>query len=102
MNIVPLQPIAAQQFNATLGAQACVIAIYQKSTGLFMDLTANNVVIFTGVICRNADLLVRYAYLGFTGDLSFNDLQGSSDPDYTALGSRFQLVYLTPDDVTAI
>jgi hypothetical protein len=100
MNIVPLQPLAAQTFNATLGGQSCLIVVYQKSTGLLMDLTADNVVIFTGIICRDRDRLVRYAYLGFIGDLAFLDMQGTDDPDYTALGSRFQLAYLAPSELT--
>jgi hypothetical protein len=37
---------------------------------------------------------VRESYLGFNGDLSFMDLDGLLDPDYTGLGERFQLIYM--------
>lgn len=45
------------------------------------------------------NLIVRSAYLGFIGDLAFIDTQGTSDPIYAGLGTRFQLVYLFPVDV---
>lgn len=99
MNLVPLQPLPSQFFNVTLAGQACTIAVYQKSTGLYLDLTVANVVRMTGVLCRDRVRLVRQAYLGFVGDLAFIDTQGAQDPDYTGLGARFQLVYLTPADL---
>jgi hypothetical protein len=42
---------------------------------------------------------VRSAYLGFVGDLMFQDLQGTDAPTYDGLGSRFQLVYLDATEV---
>ncbi len=47
-----------------------------------------------GVLCRNLVYLVREAYLGFTGDLTFMDTEGGDDPYYTGLGSRWLLVYI--------
>lgn len=99
MNVIPLQPLPSQFLNVTLAGQACRIAVYQKGTSLYLDLTVANVVRMTCVICRNRVRLVRQAYLSFVGDLAFVDTQGVLDPDYTGLGSRFQLVYLTPDDI---
>lgn len=98
MIAIPLRPLASQFFDVTLGGQACTVAVYQKSTGLYLDLTVANVVRMTGVLCRNRVRLVRQAYLGFVGDLAFIDTQGAQDPDYAGLGARFQLVYLTPAD----
>lgn len=99
MKFIPLQPLASQFLNVTLDGQACRIAVYQKSTGLFLDLTVANVVRMTCVVCRDRVRLVRQAYLGFVGDLAFIDTQGAQDPDYTGLGSRYQLAYLAPDDL---
>ncbi|MFK2876885.1 hypothetical protein ISP25_07385 [Rhodanobacter hydrolyticus] len=83
-----------------LGGQVCQISLYQKSTGLFMDLTVNNVVLMTCVVCLNRTLMVRLSYLGFIGDLVFVDTQGADAPSYTGLGSRWLLFYLAPSDVT--
>jgi hypothetical protein len=42
---------------------------------------------------------VRDLYLGFSGDLFFADTQGTNDPYYTDLGTRYLLVYVTPGEV---
>lgn len=99
MMLIPILPIPAQVFNVTLGSQVCQISIYQKSTGLFLDLSVNSNVVITCQLGLNRVLLVRQTYLGFIGDLSFIDTQGLDDPTYLGLGARFILVYLTPGDV---
>ncbi len=53
-------------------------------------------------ICENGNRLVRDAYLGFSGDLAVVDTQGASDPVYTGLGTRYQMVYLAPADLAAL
>jgi len=99
MIVVPLQAVASQQINVNLGGQPCAISVYQKSTGLFLDLSVNGSPIVTGRICQNQNLLVRDAYLGFVGDLAFGDVIGTSDPDYTGIGVRFYLFYISPGDL---
>ena len=101
MLTIPLIAKPSQSVSIALGGQSCRLSIYQKSTGLFCDLYINDVLIIGGVICLNKNRIVRSVYLGFIGDLSFFDLQGSSDPDYTGLGSRFVLLYLEAADLKA-
>ena len=62
---------------------------------MFIDLFLNNVLIIGGVLCLDRTYIVRDSYLGFSGDLFFADTQGTSDPYYTDLGTRYLLVYLT-------
>jgi hypothetical protein len=76
-----------------LGGQQCRIKVYQRRSGLFLDLYVNDSPIITGVIARDRVAIVRDAYLGFFGDLAFIDTQGTSDPTYSGLGSRFLLVW---------
>ena len=102
MLYVPLQPVPNQQVSVTLNNQACQINVYQKFYGLFLDLYVSNSLIISGVLCQNLNRIVRSAYLGFSGDLGFWDQQGTSDPVYTGLGGRFQLVYLSPTDLANI
>lgn len=102
MLIVPLQPTPSQTLTVFLGAQNCRVNVYQKAFGLYFDLTVPTLQatpLVAGIICRNANRLVRYAYLKFVGDFEFFDQQGKSDPDYTGLGGRFQLVYLEAADL---
>lgn len=94
-----LQPTPSQAFTATLSGQRCYVEIYQKSTGLFLDLTVNGYPVLSGQLCLANVLLVRLAYLGFVGDLVFVDTLGTQDPTYDGLGSRYALVYLSPSEV---
>lgn len=96
MQVIPLTAVASQSFTVQLNGQNCEINIYQKSTGLYFDLTVNGESIVNTMICLNAVGLVREVYLGFIGQLVFIDTQGSDDPYYTGLGSRYVLTYWLP------
>ena len=93
--IVPIQPVPNQTTQVVLTGQSCQINIYQSPAALFMDLYVNDEPIKTGAICQDRNRIVRRLYLGFVGDFTFIDTQGTSDPFYTELGSRFLLIYLT-------
>lgn len=99
MLLVPLSATPSQTVNVILANQACTINVYQKFYGLFCDVFVNNAPIITGVLCLNQAYIVRSLYLGFTGDLAFFDTQGTSDPTYTGVGSRFVLLYLETSDL---
>jgi hypothetical protein len=98
MLVIPLRPIPSQIVFVDLSNQPTQIKVYQKMFGLFIDVSVNNRLVIGGVIARNLVKIVRSTYLGFSGDLFFNDEQGTSDPTYTGLGSRFSLMYLEPSD----
>jgi hypothetical protein len=97
--IIPLNPLPSQTMIITLAQQACTINVYTKFYGIFCDLFVNNSPIIQGVLCLNANYIVRSLYLGFIGDLGFFDTQGTSDPSYQELGSRFRFLYLEQSDL---
>lgn len=99
MLVVPLRPIPNQALQVQLGGQACNLAVYQTVLGLFMDVSVGSTLIIAGVLCENLNRIVRSEYLGFLGDFAFADTQGTSDPEYAGLGSRWQLLYLDEDDL---
>jgi hypothetical protein len=99
MQTIPLKQVPNQTIRTTLGGQSCQINIYTLSTGLYLDLLVNGAAILTGAICEDRNLIVREAYLGFVGDLAFMDTQGTEDPQYTGLGERWVLLYLSPADL---
>jgi hypothetical protein len=101
MQTVPLQAVPNQAVTIVLNNQNCQISVYQKLYGLFLDLYVDNLPLVTGVLCENLHLCIISSYLGFIGDLAFSDSQGTSDPVYTGLGTRFNLIYLAPSDFTA-
>lgn len=98
--VIPLVATPSQVVNVALGGQSCTIKVYQLATGLFVDVYVNGAAVIVGVIARNMTRIVRNAYLGFVGDLTFYDTQGVADPDYTGLGGRFEFVYLEAGEVT--
>lgn len=99
MMIVPLNTVPAQSFNVILSAQACTLRIAQRTTGLFMDVLVNNVLVVGGVLCLDRTRIVRDDYLGFSGDLFFADTQGTSEPYYSGLGSQYLLIYAAPGEI---
>ena len=102
MQTVPLQPVPSQSTKVVLGGQNCQILIYQKPQGCFVDINADGVDIVVGIIGRDAVPLVCREYTGFIGNLLFIDTQGSDDPSYDGLGSRWSLVYLTAEEYALI
>ena len=102
MQSVPLTSNPSQTLTTTLNGQICQINIYQKAYGLFCDLYVSGNLIIAGVIAENINRIVRSVYLGFQGDLFFYDTQGKDNPYYTGLGTRWELIYITPDELAAL
>lgn len=100
--IIPITANPSQTLTTNLAGQLCQINIYQKFYGLFVDLYVNNTLVIGGVIAQNLNRIVRSTYLGFMGDLAFNDTQGTDDPNYTGLGTRWQLIYATPANLATM
>ena len=94
MQSIPLQAVPSQVVSVVLAKQNCQIHIFQKSTGLYVDLTINDKRLVSTRLARNGVPLVRHKYLGMAGDLMFIDMQGSADPEYSGLDQRYKLVYV--------
>ena len=99
MQIIPIIDTPSQQVKVQLAGQNCYLNIYQNSYGLFIDVYIGGTLIIGGVICQNLNRIVRDIYLGFVGDLAFNDTQGTADPSSPGLGTRYQLMYLQVADL---
>lgn len=95
MITVSLEAVKEQTVNVALNQQQCSIRLVQRESAMYMDLSVNNVPLIQGVPCLYANKMVRYSYLGFSGDLVFLDTQGTSDPEYSNLGGRYKLFYMT-------
>lgn len=99
--IIPLQPVPNQELTTTLGNQQTQLNVYQGRYGLYMDVLLNNELLVGGVLCENLNRIIRNTYFGYSGDFSFLDTQGESDPTYAGFGdgARYQLFYLTESDL---
>jgi hypothetical protein len=96
---IPILSVGSQELTVSLSNQAVQLKIYQRITGLYIDVYVNNTLIIGGIICHDRNLIIRDSYLGFVGDLTFIDTQGTDDPYYTELGTRYILIYLEAADL---
>lgn len=103
MQEITLSASKSQQFSVTLDSVSCTIKVHQRTSGLYLDLWVGSTAVCLGVLCLNANKIVRYDYLrsatGFSGDLFFIDTQGSDAPEYSELGTRYLLYYVTNDEL---
>ena len=90
---VPLSPEPSQQFQVSLNGQNCTIGVYQKDNSVFVDLWVDDEPIFLGIIALDRVGLKLSDYMGFEGQLWFEDQNGTENPVYTGFGTRFLLYY---------
>jgi hypothetical protein len=98
MKIIPLGAVPSQTMSVVLGGQNCQLALYQKSTGVFMDVRMSGAGVALAVLVRDRNRIVRLDDGTFIGDLLMYDTQGVSDPDYNGFGTRYKLAYIEPSD----
>lgn len=106
MNNIPLQAIPSQNILTTLDSGMLVeLKLYTRRYGMFLDVYVNTKLEIGAVICQNLNRIIRSEYLNkavdFEGDFIFKDTQGTLDPVYTGLGTRFLLLYLTEEELAA-
>lgn len=115
MQLVPLTAVPSQSVQAVLDGQSVSLSVYQLGfppvAELYCDLASDGTPIINCRKCRAFSgstteaapfMLLDASYWGFQGDFLFLDTQGDEDPQYSGLGSRWQLVYYTPDDLAAL
>lgn len=90
---IPLSAVPSQSLTVQLGDQSCRITVRQRRTGVFVDLRVRDVPIALGVKAIDRTYLVRSRADQFIGDLFFVDTQGGDDPQFSGLGTRWQLAW---------
>jgi hypothetical protein len=98
---LPIQPLPAQTFQATLGGQNCQITLQQRSTGLFASLWIDNNPIILSRYCNDRVNLVRQSYLGFDGYLYFIDTAPGSTGETQPItsGANAAMLWTADSDV---
>lgn len=94
---IPLSALASQTLNIILNQVVYRLDVYQRSTGLYMNVWISDTLTVAGAICQNLNPVMHADYLGIGGDFIFVDTQGSDDPTYDGLGSRYILTFKTTD-----
>ena len=90
---IPLNAEPYQQVKVPLSGVTITLTIQERTNGLYMDVAQNGSTVRAGILCQDRTWLVRSAYLGLPGDFAFMDTQGTSDPTYDGLNSRYILIY---------
>lgn len=94
MQVVPLVAgIASQSLTTNIAQQAVQMVFSQKRTGLFADISVAGATLAQGVMCRDGVPLLSSVSSLLPGNFAFVDMIGNSDPDFSALGDRFKLVW---------
>lgn len=106
MQEIPLRAAANQTLQIVLGEQNCSLRLYTRALpggadALFCDLSIDQQPIFCGCVCLDGLPMPLYRWPHMTGRLVFVDMEGSDAPQWDGLGSRWRLIYLTPDEATA-
>lgn len=100
MQVIPLSPVPSQTLRVTLNGQPVRLSLYTLATGLYADVYLNGNAIVNCVRALNGVALIPSGYLGFQGNLFFWDTyEGTNDPTYDGLGSRYLLYYVQPGEV---
>ena len=94
--IIPLNNIPSQQFQIALNGQNCTIAVFTRERDLFINLYCNDIPIALGVIALDRVGIKLSEYMNFIGQIWFEDLIGTENPNYNYFGTRFVLKYGVP------
>lgn len=90
---IPVSAMPSQSFNVIINSVVFRLDIYQRSTGLYMNVWVLGSIVISGAICQNLNPVIHSDYLGLGGDFVWVDTQGSNDPTYDGLGSRYVLTF---------
>lgn len=102
---IPLIAVPNQQLNIILNDQNCTIAIYQRDTRMFLDLFVGQNAVRKGMICLPFAPIISKP-CDFSGQLrvidSLSSPQAQQPPEYSELGTRYKLYYLSPEEEAQI
>ena len=98
---IKLNPVENQELVILLAEQVCKIRIQQLTTGVFLTLTVNDVLVRSMQKCIDRVPVITDAYLGFIGQFVFIDECAMEDPYYTGFGGKFGFYYLEVQDLPA-
>lgn len=92
---VALQPVPSQIVRIVLDNQNVQLKVYDKGGRIYIDVNSDGSDIVTAALVFNGNPVRCCAYIPFRGNFVFIDVQGSENPEYIGLGSRYKLIYLT-------
>ncbi len=98
MNIIPLSPVPSQKLKIVLDDQDCEISVLTRGSRMYLDLTVDGIVVQKGALLLDYVSAIQIPTRQFSGTLAMYDTQGEEAPQWTGLGTRWQLCYWSKDE----
>ena len=99
MYLIPLKPVSNQMATTVLGGQIIRVAVRQLSTGVYLTAWKDDVIVQSSILCVDRVNMMTNNYDSFVGGFVFIDSQGLESPDYTGIGTRWNLFYLESSEL---
>lgn len=101
LQTVPLSVTPNQSFSVVLNDRDVSISLRTLQGAVYADVVCDGVPVCAGQLCLDrVEITLRSAYLGFPDlALTFADLRGTSDPEWSEFGTRYVLLNATPAPV---
>lgn len=102
MTEVPLIATPNQELAIELEEQDCTIQVRQLGNYTYLTLWVDSTLIVENAICMPGVAILQGYVHGFRGNFVLVDSSDSNNQqlsDYTELGSRFLLLYLTEEEI---
>ena len=96
---IPLSQTPSQAFQIVLNGQDCNIELLTRGERLYMNLAVDGEDVQNGAVCINQVPIIQIPTSRFSGNMMFVDTLGDTNPSWTGLDGRYQLVYLTQDEL---
>lgn len=90
---VPLDALPNQNFTLEMDGKDVELEFLTRGPFLYANIKVDSQDKLNGIVCQNKCNLFLYPNIGINGKLYFEDTQGSLDPIYFGLGTRWILVY---------
>lgn len=92
---IPIIATPNQQLIVDLGGQNTTIKLATRLGKIYASVYVGTTKVILSRVCLNNEPIVRELYRPFVGELYFADLRGNSDPEWSELGSRYVLRWVT-------
>lgn len=95
---IPLLPTPNQVVNTTINDKAIEVSLaLRKNNRLYATISINNETIISSRVCLDRTALTPEWYKNKNMVFTFVDSQGYTDPEYSGLGSRYNLFMVAVD-----
>ncbi len=98
MQVIPLLANPNQSLQILLDNQAMSFRLYQRNSNLYIDIYKEDEPLCFGQKCVFGSSVIRFSQNLFKGSLHFIDMTAQHSPEYSSLGSRFYLIYLSENE----